>query len=153
MVGYHLPKEFAVEEEMPDSSSSGDRAAILTADRLAWRDYPGIPGAQVAAMLGDPGKAAAVIMRVRIPPNRTHPPHSHPYTEIATAISGRGGFAFGDKFDKSKGEMAGAGSFCVVPANQPHYVWTENEDVVVQVQFAGPAVIDFVDPADDPRNR
>ncbi len=137
---------------MPDSSLLVDRA-ILTPDDLAWRNYPGIPGAQVALLLGDPGKAETVVMRVKIPPHRNHPPHSHPYTEIATVISGRGALAFGDKFDKSKGGMGGAGSFCVVPANQPHFVWTENEEVVVQVQFVGPAVIRFVNPADDPRNR
>lgn len=152
MVGYLLSKEIVVGEQMPDLSL-GDRAIILMPDQLAWRDYPGIPGAQVVALLGDPGKPQAVIMRVKIPPHRIHPPHSHPYPEIATVISGRGGFAFGDKFDKSKGEMGGVGSFGVGPANQPHFVWTENEEVVVQVQFNGPAVVNFVNPADDPRIR
>ena len=41
----------------------------------------------------------------------------------------------------------------VVPANQSHFVWTENEEAGVQVQFVGPAAINYVNPADDTRKQ
>jgi hypothetical protein len=67
-------------------------------------------------------------MRVKFPANCKHPPYSHPYREVATVISGRIGFAAGDTFDTSKGDIGGAGSLGVVPANRSHFVWTENEE-------------------------
>jgi len=54
-------------------------------------------------------------MRVKFPANCKHPPYSHPYREVATVISGRIGFAAGDTFDTSKGDIGGAGSLGVVP--------------------------------------
>ncbi len=66
---------------------------------------------------------------------------------------GRIGFAAGDTFDASKGDIGGAGSLGVVPANQSHFVWTENEEAGVQVQFVGPAAINYVNPADDTRKQ
>jgi quercetin dioxygenase-like cupin family protein len=53
-------------------------ATIVTPDQVAWRDNPLIPKAQAAILVGDPTKAAVVVMRVKLPPNSRHPPHSHP---------------------------------------------------------------------------
>jgi len=92
-------------------------------------------------------------MRVKFPANCKHPPYSHPYREVATVISGRIGFAAGDTFDASKGDIGGAGSLGVVPANQSHFVWPENEEAGVQVQFVGPAAVNYVNPADDTRKK
>ena len=38
------------------------------------------------------------------------------------------GYGEGERFDASKGQRQGPGTFARVPANQPHFVWTENED-------------------------
>ena len=35
----------------------------------------------------------------------------------------------------------------------PHYVWTTNEEAVLQLHFTGPGGIDFINPADDPRKK
>jgi hypothetical protein len=40
-----------------------------------------------------------------------------------------------------------------VPANQAHFVWTGDEEAVVQVQFVGPFGINYINPADDPRKK
>jgi hypothetical protein len=47
--------------------------------------------------------------------------------------------------------MVEAGAFAVIPAKRSHYIWTGDEEAIVQVQFVGPFGIDYVDPADDPR--
>jgi quercetin dioxygenase-like cupin family protein len=78
--------------------------------------------------------------------------HTHPYAEVVTVISGTVGFGMGEKFDP-KGEMSKAGALYANPAKHAHYVWTGNEEAVVQVQFVGPGGIDYVNPADDPRKK
>jgi hypothetical protein len=38
------------------------------------------------------------------------------------------------------------------PAKHAHYVWTGNEEAIIQVQFIGLGGIDYINPADDPRD-
>lgn len=59
----------------------------------------------------------------------------------------------GKQADKSKGDALKTGSLFTVPAKHAHYVWTTNEETIVQVQFTGPGGIDFVNPAEDPRKK
>src|SRR2546428_726813 len=79
-------------------------------------------------------------------------PISHPYAEVVTVMSGSYGNNFGEKFEP-RGEMMKPGSLFVLPAKHAHYTWTADEETILQVQFMGPAGIDFFDPADDPRKK
>jgi quercetin dioxygenase-like cupin family protein len=126
----------------------------VTPDGLVWKDNPAIPkGAQTAILLGDPTKAGeVVVIRNRFPPHYVVPPHTHPYAETVTVISGSFGIAMGEKFEK-KGEMLKPGSLVANPKRHAHYAWTEDEGVVIQVQYIGPAGIDYINPADDPRKK
>ena len=126
---------------------------VVKPDALTWKDSPALPkGAQFATILGDPTKAEMVVQRVKFPPNYQIPPHTHPFVEIATVISGTYGTGEGEKLEK-KGELLKAGSLFTHPAKHPHYAWTGNEEAIVQVQFVGPGGIDYINPADDPRNK
>src|SRR5882724_2065140 len=113
------------------------KATTVTPDALAWKDNPAIPkGGQVAVLLGDPTKPGEVVVqRVKLPANYQVPPHTHPYAETVTVLSGSVGFGMGEKFDATKGEIVKAGSFYAQPAKHAHYVWTGNEEAIVQVQF------------------
>jgi quercetin dioxygenase-like cupin family protein len=126
---------------------------VVKPDQLSWMDNPTIQGGQMAILTGDPTKAETVVMRFKFPANRRQPPHSHPHAEIVTVLSGSVGYGEGGKFDTSKGEIGKAGTFAVVPANQAHFVWTGDEEAVVQVQFVGPFGINYINPADDPRKK
>jgi quercetin dioxygenase-like cupin family protein len=129
------------------------KGTMLAPDTLAWKDNPSLPkGTQIAVLLGDPAKAGdSVVVRVKLPPNYKIPPHTHPYAEVVTVMSGSINFSMGEKFDATKGATMKAGTFNVVPPKHAHYAWTGNESVILQVQFTGPAVIDYINPADDPR--
>jgi len=131
------------------------KATRVKPDQLTYKDNPAIPkGGQFAVMVGDPTKPGqTVVQRVKFPANYQVPPHTHPYGEVVTVISGSVGFGLGERFDTTKGEMAPVGTVNVVPAKQPHYVWTGNEGAVLQVQFVGPGAIDYINPADDPRKK
>ena len=87
-----------------------------------------------------------------IPPNFQMPPHTHPYSEVVTLISGPVGTSHGEKFEKN-GEMLKPGSLWVYPARHAHYAWTGNEEAIIQVQFTGPGGIDYINPEDDPRKK
>ena len=78
------------------------------------------------------------------------PPHTHPYSEVVTLISGPVGTSHGEKFEKN-GEMLKPGSLWVYPARHAHFAWTGNEEAILPVQFIGPGGIDYINPADDPR--
>ena len=130
------------------------KVTSVTPDELTWKDNPNIPkGGQIAILVGDPTKAGEVVVqRVKLPANYQVPPHTHPYAETVTVISGRVGFGMGEKLEK-KGELAKVGGFFANPAKHAHYVWTGDEPAIVQVQFVGPGGIDYINPADDPRKK
>lgn len=133
--------------------SGEEKTIVVNSNQVAWRDNPTLQGGKMAVLAGDPTKAGPVVMRFKIPANTKHQPHLHPHAEVVTVLSGRIGYGEGEKFDASRGQMGEPGTFAMVPANQPHFVWTEDEDSVVQVQFVGPFGIKFINPADDPRNK
>jgi quercetin dioxygenase-like cupin family protein len=135
-------------------AQDGIKATTVTPEALTWKDNPNIPkGGQVAILIGDPTKAGdVVVQRVKFPANYQIPPHTHPYAETVTVISGTVGFGMGEKFEK-KGEMAKAGAFFANPAKHAHYVWTGNEAAILQIQFTAPGGINYINPADDPRKK
>ena len=131
-----------------------DQAVRVKPDQITFKDNPTIPkGGQSAVLVGDPTKGQVAVTRVKFPANYMIPPHTHPYAEVVTVISGTVGFGSGDVFDKAKGEVVKAGTVNALPAKQSHFVWTEDEEVVLQIQFVGPAGIDYVNPSDDPRKK
>ena len=129
-----------------------DATKVVKADEVPWKDHPVFPGAQLAILVGDPTKAGVVVQRVKLPPNYRVAPHTHPYAEVVTVISGTIGAGMGETFE-AKGELLKPGSLFALPAKHAHYVWTTSEEAILQVQFTGPGGIDFINPADDPRKK
>lgn len=125
---------------------------VVRVEDVTWTDDPIIKGAKTAILVGDPTKAEIIVLRSKFPPNFRVPPHTHPYAEVVTVLTGSYGNNFGEKFEH-KGEMMKPGSLFVLPAKHAHYTWTADEETIVQVQFIGPRGIDFIDPADDPRKK
>ena len=122
-----------------------DTMTRVMPDALTWKSNPAFPeGVQTATLVGDPSKAGdVVVLRIKFPPNFQMPPHTHPYSEVVTIISGAVGSGHGEKFEKN-GELMKPGSLWVYPAKHAHYAWTGNEEGVLQVQFIGPGGIDYI---------
>src|SRR4030088_566426 len=116
-----------------------DKEMRTTPDALTWKENPAFPkGVRVATLMGDPTKAGdVVVLRIKFPANFDMPPHTHPYAEVVTLISGPVGSSHGEKIEK-KGELLKPGSMWAYPAKHAHYAWTGNEEAIVQVQFIGP---------------
>ncbi|WP_128936373.1 cupin domain-containing protein [Bradyrhizobium zhanjiangense] len=126
---------------------------VVKPDGLTWTEHPVFKGVQTVILIGDPTKAETIVQRVKSPPNYKVAPHIHPYAEVVTVMSGSFGNAMGEKFDPSQGELLKAGSVFALTAKHPHYVWTTNEETIVQIVFTGPGGIEFINPADDPRKK
>src|SRR3954468_14233057 len=79
---------------------------VITPDAVKWTENPAFPkGIQIATLVGDPTKSdETVVQRIKFPPNFTMPPHTHPFSEVVTVISGNIGTNGGEKPEK-KGDL------------------------------------------------
>lgn len=136
----------------PGVAAPAAHPGIFTPADVAWGPGPGFlpPGAKLAVLEGDPGKAGEYTIRLDLPGGYKIPAHSHPTTENVTVISGEFHAGMGDKLDPAKGMTLRAGSFASLPAQMNHFAWTKGR-TVVQVHGQGPFAITYVNPADDPR--
>lgn len=129
-------------------------ARELTPADIKFEDNPAFPkGAQSMLIHGDPAKPEFFIIRLKFPPNYVVPAHTHPALESVTVLSGAMGSGMGDKVDTSKGKILEAGSLLILPANHAHYVWTKDEETIIQVAANGPFDIIYVNPDEDPRKK
>ena len=113
---------------LASSAMAQDAMKVVKPDGLTWKEHPVFRGAQTVILIGDPTKAETIVQRVKLPPNYKIPPHTHPYSEVVTVMSGSFGNAMGEKFDPSKGETLKPGSVFALLAKHPHYVWTTTEE-------------------------
>ena len=132
---------------------NGMGAALHRPDALTWKDGPpSLPaGAKFVLLEGDPAKAGPFVIRLKLPDGYRIPVHTHPKQERLTVLSGSFRLGMGDKFDADKTQELPAGSYGTWPAGMKHFVWTKGE-TVVQFHGDGPWSIEYVNPADDPRN-
>jgi hypothetical protein len=131
-----------------------EMAALHRPDGLKWQDGPPSlpPGAKFAVLEGDPTKPGPFVFRVKVPDGYKIPPHTHLMPERVTVIAGTFNLGMGDTFDEKKGEALPAGTYGTWPAGMKHYVWVKGE-TIVQFHGDGPWVIEYVNPADDPRKK
>jgi quercetin dioxygenase-like cupin family protein len=106
---------------------------------------------RLIALEGDPTKEGPFVVRFQFPEGYHVPPHTHPKTERVTVISGTLYLATGEALDRNSAKKLPAGSFGYWPAGMKHTAWSEGE-TVIQLHGIGPWQINYVNPADDPRN-
>jgi quercetin dioxygenase-like cupin family protein len=121
---------------------------------LKWQSGPAsLPkGAQIAVLEGDPSKEGPFVFRVKVPDGYRIPPHTHPKTERVTVVAGTFNIGMGDKFDEHATKAMPAGAYGYWEAGMKHFVWTKGE-TIAQFHGMGPWSIQYVNPADDPRNQ
>ncbi len=120
---------------------------------IEWRQGPAaLPaGAKMAALEGDPTKEGPFVVRFQFPAGYHIAPHTHPKMERVTVISGTLYLASGEALDRNSAKRLPAGSFGFWPAGMKHTAWSEGE-TIIQLHGIGPWQINYVNPADDPRN-
>lgn len=126
---------------------------LFQPDTIVWKDGPpSLPkGAKIAVLEGDPAKEGPFVFRVKVPDGYHIPVHTHPKTERVTVLSGTFNIGMGEKFDETKTKAMPAGTYGLWAAGMKHFVWVKGE-TIVQFHGMGPWSIQYVNPADDPRN-
>jgi len=130
-----------------------DGAALFPADKIKWvAGPPSLPkGASIAVLEGDPTKEGPFVFRVKAPDGYRIPAHTHPKTERVTVIAGTFNIGMGDTFDAKATKAMPQGTYGHWPAGMQHFVWVKGE-TILQFHGDGPWTINYLDPADDPRN-
>ncbi len=128
--------------------------ALFQPDKIEWKDGPSsLPkGAKIAVLEGDPTKDGPFVFRVKVPDGYRIPVHTHPKAERVTVISGTFNIGMGEKFDAKATQAMPAGTYGHWTTGMKHFVWIKGE-TVVQFHGMGPWSIQYVNPADDPRNQ
>lgn len=146
---------FAAEQQASTSASpsTGEHRVMNPAD-LKWADAPpGLPaGGKMAVLNGDPGQAGPFTVRLKTPAGYKVMPHTHATAERLTVISGSFKIGMGEKFDEKSMQSMAPGSYIVLPPNMAHYAKGAGKESIVQIDSEGPFEINYVNPADDPRN-
>jgi hypothetical protein len=141
----------------PVFADHGDKemkAELFPVEGTKWKEGPAsLPkGAMIAVLEGDPSKEGPFVFRVKAPDGYKIPVHTHPKTERVTVISGTFNIGMGDTFDEKKTRAMPAGTYGLWEAGMKHFVWIKGE-TIVQFHGMGPWSIQYVNPADDPRNK
>ena len=141
------------------AASHGDdarahEAHLYSPDKLVWNDGPASfeKGAKIAVLEGDPAKEGPFVMRIKLPDGFYIRPHTHPKVERVTVISGTFLLAMGEKLERAHATPLKSGSYGFWPAGMKHAAWAQGE-TVVQLHGIGPWIINYINPADDPRRR
>jgi quercetin dioxygenase-like cupin family protein len=138
---------------LPVTAFAMDDHIAVQPSALKWGPAPpGLPpGARIAVVSGNPGGDGPYVVRAKLPTGYKIPPHSHPTDENVTILSGTFHIAMGDTFDTKKGETVKAGGFFSAQKGMHHYGWATSP-TEIQIHGMGPFTINYVNPADDPRN-
>lgn len=126
---------------------------VLPGD-IKWADNPALQsGGKIAVLAGKPAESGLYAFRLKFPADFKVMPHSHPEQRIYTVIAGTWHIGLGDKFEPAKLKAFPVGSLYVVPAGVSHFHWAKSGESIVQINGIGPTATDYVNSADDPRNK
>ena len=139
--------------QVGSGDSKNAEAKLCQPEKIVWKDGPpSLPsGAKMAVLEGDPSKEGMFVMRLRVPDRFHIPAHTHTKSERVTIIQGTFNLALGENPSRANAQPLPAGSYAVWPPAMTHEVWTEGE-TIIQLHGIGPWAINYVNPADDPRN-
>jgi len=147
--------QWKVTEDIFNADATGQPPAsphvLLTAAAVTWGDPPPSlpPGAKMAVISGDPGKAVPFTIRAQFPAGYRVAPHWHPTTEHVTILSGTLSLGMGEKFDQAALKDLPPNGYVSMPAEMRHFVLARTA-TTIQVHGMGPFAVNYVNPADDP---
>ncbi len=130
------------------AAAAASTHVTVPAGELQWT--PMFLGLERAVVSGDPDKPGPFVIRLRAKVGATVPAHWHPVDEHITVLSGTLRLGMGDKYDPKALHVLTAGTYSFMPKNVRHF-GTFTPGSVIQVHGTGPFVLNFVNPAEDPR--
>lgn len=114
-------------------------------DTFRWASPPNMPGIQGAWVMGSEKKPGPYILRVKLSPGASIPPHTHPDERNTTVLAGTIYVGFGEEFDENTVVAVPAGAVYIAPANVPHCIWSKEGEAIYQEAGIGPTETSFID--------
>ena len=133
-----------------------DQAVLRPAlpEDIDFEPFPSFPPpARLAVVVGRPAEPGPYVVRVKLPAGVRLMPHRHREDRVYTVISGVFYIGLGEEFDDGKLRAYPPGAVIVLPSGTAHFHWAKSGEYVTQVTAAGPISLEYVNPADDPRNK
>ncbi|MGJ5813840.1 cupin domain-containing protein [Paludibaculum fermentans] len=128
--------------------------ASVLSEQVDWKPFAAFPpSVRLAIIVGVPSAPAPYVIRVKVPSGVKLMPHRHPEDRVYTVVSGVFYIGLGDQFDADTLLAYPPGSVVVLPGNTSHFHWARSGEYVTQVTAIGPLGLEYVNPADDPRNQ
>lgn len=129
----------------------GDGHLLGTPDELSWGPVGSMgEGAEIAIIEGELSAEAPFTLRLRMEDGYEIKPHVHPAYERVTVLEGTLHFAHGESFDREATQALPVGGYAIMPPGEPMFGYAEGE-TIIQLHGTGPWGIEYLDPADDPR--
>lgn len=124
------------------------------AKEMTWNPGPAsLPsGVQLAVLEGNPAEPGPFTIRLKASKLVTIPPHTHPGVEHVTVISGHFHIGHGATADWKAAKRLDPGGFTYLPPNTPHFAQL-GAGAEIQLHGVGPWAVNYLNPADDPRNK
>ena len=110
-----------------------------------------LAGVSTKVLFGDPSKPGFYTIVLSVPANTKIAAHSHRDDRVATVVSGRWSFGYGDRFDEQALKTLPPGSVYSEPAGVSHFAQTGADPVLVQISGEGPTDTHYVNPDDEPK--
>jgi len=135
-------------------AATEDMVLLKDDTAVSWGPPPAsLPkGLEFSILSGDPAKPGPFTLRIRIPANFVIAPHTHSTAENLTVLSGSIVHDMGKTLVRGRGKTMNAAGFVFLPGNTPHSLWTNAHPAEIQVTGTGPFGLNYINPADDPRN-
>lgn len=153
VAGIAMPCAWVIAQAPAPQAAEAAHPDLHPPSEIEWKEGPpSLPkGAKMAVLEGDPAKEGMFVMRIKAPDGFHIPAHTHPKPERVTVIQGTFKLAMGDNPQLAGARALPVGTYGSWPAGMVHAAWTEGE-TILQLHGMGPWVINYVNPADDPRN-
>jgi uncharacterized RmlC-like cupin family protein len=111
----------------------------------------GVAGIQTTILSGDPAKAGAYAIEIRVPPNTSIAPHDHKDSRTAMVVSGDWFFGYGERVALTETKMLTPGAFYTEPKDVAHFAFTRDAGATVLITGIGPTDTTYVNAKADPR--
>jgi len=142
-----LPLLFFTSAAVSDQNKNPDSNFIsLQAIDIPFEAFPGVEGLSHAVLSGDPERAGTYVIRLRISPGLTFPPHYHDQDRHVTVISGIWAFGTGYSGKCEDTVPLAAGAYVMHPKGAVHFDGAcGKEPVEVQIEGLGPVSTTWIE--------
>ena len=132
----------------PNAESASGFIQLQSLD-VRFDSVPDIPGLSVATLSGDPKIEGIYVIRLRISPGVTFPPHYHDQVRHVTVIAGVWAFGIGFSGECEDTMPVTAGAYGMQPKGEVHFDGACGEEPVeVQIIGLGPVATEWVEKTD-----